>query len=81
VNTEGTSTFTWDTAVNGMGRLASTKNAHDNVTAAYEYDQQGRPAAETHGISGASYRLDFGYDDMGRTKSVVYPQVGGSRAG
>jgi RHS repeat-associated protein len=79
VNTEGTSTFAWDTAVNGMGRLASTKNAHDNVTAAYEYDQQGRPAAEIHGISGASYRLDFGYDDMGRTKSVVYPQAGGSR--
>jgi RHS repeat-associated protein len=76
---EGTSTFTWDKAVNGIGKLASTTSGPDAVTVNYEYDSQGRMSAETRGIAGGSYRLDFGYDDYGRPASIYYPAQTDSR--
>jgi RHS repeat-associated protein len=71
--------FTWDTAPNGIGKLASSTSQPDGVSVAYEYDQQGRKSAETRGIGVGSYRLDFGYDDNARLASIIYPQAAGDR--
>jgi RHS repeat-associated protein len=76
---EGTSVFVWDAAPNGIGKPSSTKSALDGVTVAYEYDQQGRLSAQTRGVAGHSYRVDLGYDDLGRPNSVTYPRAAGSR--
>jgi RHS repeat-associated protein len=51
----------------------------DNVAVAYEYDSRGRKAAETRRIEGASYRVDYGYNEQGGLAKILYPQTGEDR--
>ncbi|NNC19209.1 VCBS repeat-containing protein [Corallococcus exiguus] len=72
----GESTYSWDTAVNGVGALAGTTSA-DGVSTAYAYDTLGRRSQETTLVEGAPYAFDYTYDAYGRLKMVAYPEVRG----
>lgn len=67
----GPTTFTWDTAPNGVGELASATSA-DGVTQSFSYDSLGRPKTSAWGNAA----IDVAYDDYGQLHTVTYPAVG-----
>ncbi len=75
---DGTTTFTWDQAVNGIGQLSSTL-APDGTTTTRQYDAAGRLKATTWEVdpAHAPFSLSFGYDSEGRVDTVEYPAVAG----
>ncbi len=75
---EGANVFVWDTAANGIGQLASTSSL-DGTNVTYEYNARRRRSAETLAVSGGSFRMDYTYDNFGRSFTVKYPVVGGTR--
>jgi RHS repeat-associated protein len=75
---EGVNTMIWDTAANGVGKLAGT-SSQDDVTTEYAYDSlRGLPSSATWTIAGEKYSVGYGWDDAGRAKSIQYPAVSGS---
>jgi RHS repeat-associated protein len=73
---DGTETRTWDTADHGKGQLAAAKSA-DGVVTSHTYDQFGRPASATWRIENQPYRIDYGYDEIGRQTGLTYPSIPG----
>jgi RHS repeat-associated protein len=73
-NGEGTSTWTYDTATKGVGKLASVSNG--NATETYTYDNLGRPNTDTTSIGGITYTVTTTYDTSGRVGTVTYPETG-----
>ena len=73
---DGTETRTWDTAEHGKGMLASATSA-DGVTTGYTYDQFGHADSATWRIEDTPYRIDYGYDEIGRQSRITYPQIQG----
>ncbi|WP_121761918.1 RHS repeat domain-containing protein [Corallococcus sp. AB038B] len=73
----GETTYSWDTAVNGVGALAGTASA-DGVSTAYVYDTLSRRSKETTQVAGSLYSFDYTYDAYGRLKTVAYPEIGGT---
>ncbi|RKH06292.1 hypothetical protein D7V97_22750 [Corallococcus sp. CA053C] len=73
----GENTYSWDTAVNGVGALAGTTSA-DGVSTAYVYDTLGRRSQETTLVEGALYAFDYTYDAYSRLETVAYPEVRGA---
>jgi RHS repeat-associated protein len=71
---DGGETRTWDTADNGVGLPASATSA-DGVTTRYAYDEFGRTESETWTIDGTPYRIDHGYDEIGRQSRITYPKI------
>ncbi len=78
---DGLTTYTWDVATNGIGRLARAMSP-DQIKTEYRYDSLGRTIGldqtdETlHTLS-----LDLGYDaQTGRLASIDYPQAPGQSA-
>jgi RHS repeat-associated protein len=70
-------TYTWDTATNGKGKLAKTSSP-TGVTRAYLYDTAGRMYRETWTIDGTSYPIDYTFDpSSGKVVHTVYPSVTG----
>lgn len=74
----GLTSYTWDVALNGIGRLARAMSP-DQIRTDYRYDALGR----TTGIDQidetlASLSLDFGFDaQTGRLATIDYPQAPG----
>ncbi|MFE9139479.1 FG-GAP-like repeat-containing protein [Streptomyces sp. NPDC007355] len=71
--------FIFDTTANGAGQLAIA--SHDNggtatVTTALRYDTLGRAKGSDLTVDGTTYAHDTGYDSLGRTATVTYPQAG-----
>lgn len=62
---------TYDTAPNGVGRLAQV--AMDGVTTSFEYDAQGNTVEETRVIGTDTYTTAWQYDLGGRVTHMTYP--------
>ena len=69
---EGTTTWTYDTATKGKGKLASVSH-YGGYSRSHTYDSLGRPDATTTIISGTSYTTSTTYDAFGRVDDVSYP--------
>ncbi len=67
-----TTTWTWDTASNGVGRLHSLTSPDGVKT--YGYSKRGQTESVILGMSGDAFAAHFAYDDFGRLKGVDYPQ-------
>jgi YD repeat-containing protein len=59
-----TTTFTWDTADNGIGNLADTSSP-TGVKRKFLYDTFGRMYRDTWTIDGKNYQVDYGFDPNG----------------
>jgi RHS repeat-associated protein len=75
---DGTTTWNWDLAANGVGKLASLVSP-TGVTTALSYDGQSRLTDETQTIGSASYHVSFEQDTYGRLQRLFYPTVNGAR--
>jgi YD repeat-containing protein len=73
---DGTATFTWDTATNGIGRLASTTST-DGITQTMTYDALSLPSTTTWQIENESYSITTTYDNVGRPDTITYPDTQG----
>ncbi|GAA1993116.1 RHS repeat-associated core domain-containing protein [Catenulispora subtropica] len=73
---DGVSTFTYDTAANGIGRLAATLSP-DKIATAYRYDTAGRATGtsytDTSSAANPTYSTDLTYDASGRPATLAYP--------
>ena len=65
------SSWTYDTAANGVGRLAMETKG--DFTKSYSYDGYGRPSSTDTNIAGVDYVSSETYDKFGRVASVTYP--------
>jgi RHS repeat-associated protein len=76
VEADMTSVWVYDTAANGIGKLAAA-NVTAGPTAGYQrtntYDALGRPSQVATTIDGATYTMAAGYDANGRLSQVTYP--------
>ncbi|HRI72673.1 MAG TPA: type IV secretion protein Rhs, partial [Polyangium sp.] len=67
-----TTTWTWDTAPNGIGRLHEVTSPDAIKT--YGYNERGQTESVTLGVNGDAFVAHFTYDEFGRVKNVDYPQ-------
>jgi RHS repeat-associated protein len=74
---DGRLTNTWDTAANGIGKLASA-DSPDSVFTQHAYDEFGRQTLTSWKIDGVTYAVNTGYDGIGRRTSVTYPNIPGA---
>jgi len=72
---EGTSTWTYDTAAMGIGKLAEMKNPAGDLEV-YTYDDKGRPGTVKTVIGGEEFVVTTGYDANSRVETVTYPKTG-----
>jgi RHS repeat-associated protein len=72
VEAEGTTIWTYDTAANGKGKLASVA-APGSYGETYTYDSLGRPNTVSRTIDGVAYSIGQTYDGSGRPEKTVYP--------
>jgi RHS repeat-associated protein len=71
------STWVYDTALNGRGKLTRSTSPDDH-TKTYEYDSMGRHSALLLAISGGeTFKTGITYDGFGRQNLRVYPQPSG----
>jgi RHS repeat-associated protein len=71
IEAEGTTTWTWDTATNGFGKLAQLSGL--GGTEAYTYDAYSRPATHTQTWSSNSYQIGYTYNTIGKLNTLTYP--------
>ncbi|MFD7079078.1 FG-GAP-like repeat-containing protein [Streptomyces sp. NPDC059918] len=73
---DGTSTFAYDTADHGIGRLA-TATSPDKIAIGYRYDSAGRQTGTdyTDQTTNTTYSLDQHYDALGRNDTTTYPAL------
>ena len=77
VEAEGTSTWTYDTALHGIGKLASVKNSTTG-TYSFErinyYDAYGRHYGQDTWIGGVLYTMNINFDNYtGRVSNIQFP--------
>ena len=75
---DGTTTWTWDTGLNGVGKLASVVSA-DGVTTAIDYDAHGDVAESRWTVDGETFAVGQEGDVYGRLSRILYPAVNGQR--
>jgi len=74
---EGTSTWTYDAAVKGIGKLASISTTGPTGYAeSHGYDNFSRPATTTITIDTETYTTGTTYDSVSRVDTLTYPQTG-----
>ncbi|AKJ30753.1 RHS repeat-associated core domain-containing protein [Caldimonas brevitalea] len=73
-NSSGTTFFVWDSAANGVGKLAQTQSA-DGVATAYSYDLSGRVTNEVTSVQGQSWLVGRLYDAYGRLEWLTVPSA------
>ncbi|QAT86345.1 Rhs family-like protein [Corallococcus coralloides] len=85
---DGVDRFTWDTPAQGpsmpgllMGsvREGDPATTTDDIAVAYGYDTLGRLTQEQWLVEGRAYAIDRSYDAYGRSLSLEYPAVAGTR--
>jgi RHS repeat-associated protein len=67
-----TTSWTWDTATNGIGRLHSVVSPDGVKT--YAYTKRGQTETMTLGVNGELFTARWHYDNVGRVTSMDYPQ-------
>jgi len=67
-----TVTLSYDSAANGLGRLASVSSSVSTVTFG-GYDSMGRVTSSSVTIGAKSYSTSYGYDLTGHVKALTYP--------
>lgn len=67
-----TATWTYDNAVNGIGKIGGT-STNLGVARAYTYDGYGRPSGYSLLVDGAWYAMATSYDSAGRPAVITYP--------
>ncbi len=70
---EGTTVWTYDTAANGIGKLARLYRVTDGYEETYRYDSLGRPVETAYHIGNAHFVTGTTYDEYGRPLVVTYP--------
>ncbi len=75
VTTEGTSTWTYDTATKGIGKFASVSGP-SGYQASATYDSLGRPSTGTVTTGGQSYTTTTTYNALGQVNTTTYPSTG-----
>jgi YD repeat-containing protein len=68
-----TTTWTWDTAPNGIGKLHSVASA-DGVKV-YAYNKRGQTESVKLGVANEVFTARMAYDDVGHVKTVDYPHL------
>jgi RHS repeat-associated protein len=77
---DGLTTFTYDVATHGVGRLAQAMSP-DQIRTEYRYDALGRTTGIDQTANGATLSLDLGFDaQTGRLATLDYPQAPGQSA-
>ena len=66
-----TTTFTYDTAKNGKGKLASSDNGEVRKT--YEYDSLGRLTTKTQSIDDQHFETNYAYNSASQISQIAYP--------
>jgi len=72
---EGSTSFVWDTALNGTGKIATIGSA-DGTVISFIYDPLARVREQIWEIGRKAYRLVINYDAARRPSTLIYP--GGS---
>ena len=65
-------TFTWDSAPNGIGQLHRAKS-NDGVGLEFQYDPLSRLAKQTYTMSDRSYSFGYDYNQQGQLHRLTYP--------
>jgi RHS repeat-associated protein len=73
---DGKTTFVWDTAPHGVGKLAQSTSA-DQVLNTFAYDDISRQVESSQQINGESFTFSYAYDQFGRPSTVSYPSMSG----
>ncbi|MBK8254385.1 MAG: hypothetical protein IPK82_17165 [Polyangiaceae bacterium] len=74
IDADGTWTYHWDTAPNGIARPAAARSP-DQIDVVYAYDAIGRPSTVTTTLDATeSFAFDYHYDAFGRIAALDYPQ-------
>ncbi len=68
-------TYHYDTAANGIAKLASIVSP-DQITTAYGYDTQGRLSSEQWTVGAENLTIGSSYDTKGRLAQMTYPLTG-----
>jgi RHS repeat-associated protein len=73
-----TTTWTWDTALNGIGKLHQLASPDGVKT--HSYNSRGQLESLALAVSGASVTLEgkLGYDQFGRLETIAYPTPAGA---
>jgi RHS repeat-associated protein len=74
ITSEGYSSWTYDTATYGKGKLASQSSPSASET--YTYDSLGRLSTDTTSIGGITYTTTTTYDAFSRLLTLTYPVTG-----
>ncbi len=72
VEAEGTTTWTYDTATKGIGKIHQVSGPNGYLEVA-TYDSLGRPDTTATTISGTVYNTSLTYDAQGRPDTITYP--------
>ncbi|BAU48577.1 hypothetical protein SVA_2025 [Sulfurifustis variabilis] len=72
---EGTSTWEYDTATNGIGKLRRV-TGWDGFEETYAYDELSRVKLALTSIQGVLYSTRTSYDELGRVATITYPRTG-----
>lgn len=72
VDPEGETSWAWDTAANGVGRLHSVEK-HDGYKEIYTYDDLSRVTRHRTVIDDIAYDVNTTYDAFNRPEVVTYP--------
>ncbi len=72
VEAEGTTTWTYDTATKGIGKIHQVSGPNGYLEVA-TYDSLGRPDTTATTISGTVYNTSLTYDVQGRPDTITYP--------
>lgn len=68
--------LTYDTATNGIGKLAQIVSP-DHVTTQYGYDARGHLSSQTWTIGSEQFVIGASFDSFGRLDTATYPSAGG----
>jgi RHS repeat-associated protein len=72
-STEGTTTYSYVTAGNGLGMLASVNNPTSGISNSYTYGDYSRVETVTESIDDDDYEFTYTYDELGRVSQLEYP--------
>ena len=73
VDGDGTTTWVFDTALNGIGKLHTVARPEDVYSKIYGYDQYGREQSVTTTILAVNYTMSTSYTLDGKVDTITYP--------